>query len=33
MSMTNPNIETPMIKMTTSERIPPTIEADSLLSV
>ena len=31
--MINPNVDTPMIKIMKNERIPPTIEVDSLLSV
>ena len=31
--MMNPNVDTPMIKMMKNERMPPTIEVDSLLSV
>ena len=29
--MMNPNVDTPMIKMMKNERMPPTIEVDSLL--
>ena len=32
MSMIHPNVETPMIKMMMRERMPPTTEADSLVS-
>ena len=33
MSVMIPNVDTPMIKMMKNERMPPTIEVDSLLSV
>ena len=31
--MMNPNVDTPMMKIMNNERMPPTIEVDSLLSV
>ena len=31
--MINPNVDTPMIKIMKNDRMPPTIEVDSLLSV